>query len=166
MRAAVSADDAAAQAAAQAIGPRASAWVMNVSSAEAVDRTFAAIERKVGPADILVTSAGVPGHGALADLTDELWHDVLGINLNGVFYCMRAALRQMLPRRSGAIVNVSSNKTSRQDEQDGRFVGQYGSAIHSSGNQSVCFPPFLLSAVSITVAWSPFKRETHSFTGN
>ena len=42
------------------------------------------------------------------DLDDELWRRVHAINLDGVFHCMRTALRQMLPRRAGIIINISS----------------------------------------------------------
>jgi 3-oxoacyl-[acyl-carrier protein] reductase len=41
-------------------------------------------------------------------MTDEQWHTVLDVSLNGTFRCTRAALRHMLPRRSGVIVNVGS----------------------------------------------------------
>ena len=54
-------DEPAAQSAAQAIGPQATAWAMDVSDAAAVDETFAAIERQVGQADILVAAAGRAG---------------------------------------------------------------------------------------------------------
>jgi NAD(P)-dependent dehydrogenase (short-subunit alcohol dehydrogenase family) len=73
-----------------------------------VHAAFDAVARDWGPAGILVTCAGIPGHGALAELTDDAWARVHRVNLDGVFYCMREALRQMLPARRGVIVNVSS----------------------------------------------------------
>jgi 3-oxoacyl-[acyl-carrier protein] reductase len=41
-------------------------------------------------------------------LTDEQWRRTMSVNLDGVFFCVRAALRVMLPRRSGSIVNIAS----------------------------------------------------------
>ena len=42
------------------------------------------------------------------DVTDEDWHDSIAVMQTGVFYCMRAAGRIMLPQRSGSVVNISS----------------------------------------------------------
>jgi 3-oxoacyl-[acyl-carrier protein] reductase len=66
------------------------------------------VEEQVGPIDGLVNNAGTRRDGLLAALSDEAWDDVLDSNLGGVFRLCRAALPRMLPRRSGAIVNVSS----------------------------------------------------------
>src|SRR5207302_4716870 len=53
-------------------------------------------------------NAGLGGDTPLAEMTDEQWHRVLDVTLNGTFRCTRAALRHMLPRGSGAIVNNAS----------------------------------------------------------
>jgi 3-oxoacyl-[acyl-carrier protein] reductase len=61
-----------------------------------------------GELDILVNNAGVTRDGLIARMSDEDWHEVIGTNLNGVFHTCRAAVRGMMRRRSGAIVNISS----------------------------------------------------------
>ena len=59
--------------------------------------------------DILVCSAGVAGDSIhTEDVSDEEWERVLAINLNGVFYANRAAVRKMKPAGYGRIVNVAS----------------------------------------------------------
>lgn len=59
--------------------------------------------------DILVNSAGIGGRNAPTwELTDEDWSAVVDVDLNGVFYMTRAAVKQMLPRGWGRIVNISS----------------------------------------------------------
>ena len=60
-----------------------------------------------GP-DILVNNAGVAESAPLLKTTDELWHKHLDINLNGTFYCTRAALSSMLERGWGRIINIAS----------------------------------------------------------
>ena len=61
-----------------------------------------------GPIDILVNAAGVHGIGSIDILESEEWDRVLGINLKGTFLCSRAAVRHMIPKKSGVIVSMAS----------------------------------------------------------
>lgn len=62
-----------------------------------------------GRIDILINNAGIArSEIAAEDMEDERWLDVLNVNLNGTFWCARAAGRHMLAQGSGAIVNVGS----------------------------------------------------------
>jgi len=85
-----------------------SAWELNVADSSRAEEVFERISQEVGPIGILVTSAGVPGHGLVSEIDDETWHRVMRVNLDGVFYCMREALKQMLPAKRGIVVNISS----------------------------------------------------------
>jgi 3-oxoacyl-[acyl-carrier protein] reductase len=65
---------------------------------------------ELGGLDVLVNNAGTTrfiDHSNLDALTDEVWDEILGINLKGTFYCCRAAL-PLLQERQGAIVNITS----------------------------------------------------------
>jgi 3-oxoacyl-[acyl-carrier protein] reductase len=69
------------------------------------------IDRAVGHfghLDVLVNNAGLGGTASIVDMTDEQWHSVLDVTLTGTFRCTRAALRHMMPRGRGAIVNNAS----------------------------------------------------------
>src|SRR5574337_1136960 len=57
---------------------------------------------------MLINNAGLGGFAPLADMTDDQWHAVLDVTLNGTFRMTRAGLRHMIPRRSGVIVNNAS----------------------------------------------------------
>src|ERR671931_563791 len=61
-----------------------------------------------GDLDILVNNAGLTRDGLLARMPDADWRDVIETNLSSVFYTCRAAVRGMMKKRAGAIVNVSS----------------------------------------------------------
>ena len=62
-----------------------------------------------GSLDVLVNMAGIsPTVRRSEDLTDQDWLDTLDVNLNGTFYCCRAAAAHMLKARTGSIINVSS----------------------------------------------------------
>jgi len=102
--------EAAKQAAAdiQKRGYSAFAWKMNVADSKNTSDVFEQIKDETGPVDILVTAAGVPGHGSVDRISDELWHEVISVNLSGVMYCMRESMKQMLPRQKGIIVNIAS----------------------------------------------------------
>ena len=72
----------------------------------------AAVERaegELGPIDVLVCSAGIPGLSVrTVDVPDEEWRRVLAVNADGVFFCNRAVLPAMIERGYGRIVNVAS----------------------------------------------------------
>jgi 3-oxoacyl-[acyl-carrier protein] reductase len=81
----------------------------DVSRAADAERVVAACVERFGRLDILVNNAGITRDGLLLRMKDEDWSDVLAVNLNGAFYCARAALRAILKQKqSGRIINVGS----------------------------------------------------------
>jgi 3-oxoacyl-[acyl-carrier protein] reductase len=109
----------------------------DVADSAQVRAMFGEIERALGGLDVLVNNAGigstssgegqrireqtdqrimeiVSGQGIQTHLdvtermTDEAWHRMIGVHLNGTFFCTREALRLMSPRNRGAIINLSS----------------------------------------------------------
>jgi 3-oxoacyl-[acyl-carrier protein] reductase len=116
---------------------RGRALAADVSDSGQVKRMFAEVDREFGALDILVNNAGIaegaPGdrekllarsearigelmaggpvttHWDLTqDMSDEAWHRMIGVHLNGTFFCTREALRLMARRNRGAIINMSS----------------------------------------------------------
>lgn len=73
-----------------------------------VQRLFATAVAEAGRVDVLVNNAGLGGTANLVDMTDEQWAKVLDVTLTGTFRCTRAALRHMVERRAGVIVNNAS----------------------------------------------------------
>jgi 3-oxoacyl-[acyl-carrier protein] reductase len=81
----------------------------DVSRSEEVDAAVAEVAGALGPVDVLVCSAGVPGASLrTVDVPDEEWRRVLAINADGVFFCNRAVIPGMTSRGYGRIVNVAS----------------------------------------------------------
>ncbi len=79
-----------------------------VQDSEAVENAFDGIKSRHGQLDILVNNAGISRDGLVLRMKDEEWLATLGVNLNGAFFCSRAAARLMLRAKSGRIVNISS----------------------------------------------------------
>ncbi|MBO0705887.1 MAG: mycofactocin-coupled SDR family oxidoreductase [Candidatus Dormibacteraeota bacterium] len=70
----------------------------------AVDRALA----EFGQLDILLANAGIFSFSTVAEMTDQMWDDMLNTNLKGVFHALRAVLPHMIERRYGRIVATSS----------------------------------------------------------
>lgn len=80
----------------------------DVSNSKDVDSSVEKALEKYGRVDILVNNAGVFIRNDIADITDEEWNKVIGINLNGYFHTCRKVLPQMVKQGYGKIVNISS----------------------------------------------------------
>ena len=110
--AAIDLDQAAAEETAQlarARGGRILPYRADASKAPEVDAAMTAAIGTLGPLEILVNKAGILDGYFNADEMDEaVWRRVLDIDLTSVFICSKRALREMLPRGRGRIVNMSS----------------------------------------------------------
>ena len=63
---------------------------------------------KFGKIDVLINNAGISQNKLFTDITDDDWNEMMGTNLNGIFYTTQKALQYMLPECSGKIINISS----------------------------------------------------------
>jgi len=94
----------------QALGVPALLGKANVADDRAVGGLVARCRDELGGLDVLVNNAGTTrfiDHTDLDALTEEVWDEILGVNVKGTFYCCRAAL-PLLRERGGAIVNITS----------------------------------------------------------
>lgn len=108
----------------------------DVSDSAAVNTMFAEVAQRFGGLDILVNNAGIGETGTRRDevnrkgeaqlqelmmggkiqshwditptLSDDEWHQMIGVHLNGTFFCTREALKLMAPKNRGSIINLSS----------------------------------------------------------
>jgi 3-oxoacyl-[acyl-carrier protein] reductase len=90
------------------LGDRATGVGCDVAVAEQVEAAITAAEAALGPLDILVNNAGLTRDNVLLRLTDADWDAVLDANLKGAFHTTRVAIKGMMKRRSGRIINVTS----------------------------------------------------------
>jgi NAD(P)-dependent dehydrogenase (short-subunit alcohol dehydrogenase family) len=80
----------------------------DVGDPEEVNAAFVAIDRLMGGVDVLVANAGISIRHRFLDITPAEWRRVLGVNLDGVFYCAREAARRMVSGGGGAILLTAS----------------------------------------------------------
>jgi 3-oxoacyl-[acyl-carrier protein] reductase len=83
----------------------------NVADEAGVRAMVEQCRRELGGLDILVNNAATTRfieHSNLAALTEEVWDQILGVNLKGAYFCCRAAIPAMQERGGGTIVNVTS----------------------------------------------------------
>jgi 3-oxoacyl-[acyl-carrier protein] reductase len=90
------------------LGARVFACQADVSKADAVRAFVAETEEQLGSIGVAVTSAGITRDNPLLMMTDEQWHEVVDTNLDGVYHVCRSVIFEMMKRKSGSIVNVSS----------------------------------------------------------
>jgi 2-hydroxycyclohexanecarboxyl-CoA dehydrogenase len=87
------------------------AYTADVTNPAQVQEALTAIRSELGPVTVLVNSAGMEGFKRFTDLTFERWQQVVDVNLNGVFHCIKAVLPDMMEAGWGRIVNISSSST-------------------------------------------------------
>jgi NAD(P)-dependent dehydrogenase (short-subunit alcohol dehydrogenase family) len=80
----------------------------DIGSLQDIDRMVAAAIGALGSIDILVNNAGVTRRAYIMDLTEEDWDRIHRVNAKGVFFCLQRVAREMIPRRSGRIINIAS----------------------------------------------------------
>ena len=80
----------------------------DVSHRQQVDRMVGAFLKDFGRMDVLVCNAGIARQELFTDVTESAWREMLGVNLDGVFHCCQAALPDMIRRKAGKIITLSS----------------------------------------------------------
>ena len=90
------------------LGRRAECYSVDVSNGDAVNETVKAVEKDFGQIDVLINNAGITKDGLLMRMSEDDWDAVLNVNLKGVFLFTKAAMRGMMKKRTGTIVNIAS----------------------------------------------------------
>jgi NAD(P)-dependent dehydrogenase (short-subunit alcohol dehydrogenase family) len=92
----------------KALGRKSVAIDADVGDLAVIDRMTREAMDALGPIDILVNNAGVTRRAYIMDLTEADWDRIMRVNGKGVFFCLQRVAREMIPRRSGVIVNIAS----------------------------------------------------------
>jgi 2-hydroxycyclohexanecarboxyl-CoA dehydrogenase len=121
-------DRATAEDTAASLGPPACAAQLDVTSPASVASAVEKASGILGPVDVLVNNAGWDHMAPFLETDPELWDRIIDINLKGPLNCARAILPGMVERRSGRVVNISS---------DAGRVGSTGEAVYSAAKAGI-----------------------------
>ncbi|MDF5729294.1 MAG: SDR family NAD(P)-dependent oxidoreductase [Rhizonema sp. PD38] len=92
----------------EARGVRALAMNLDVTSTDSVQAFYDVVVKAFGKVDILANSAGIVAEQTICGHTDELWHQIIDVNLNGVYRTIKLCLPGMIERKWGRIINITS----------------------------------------------------------
>jgi 3-oxoacyl-[acyl-carrier protein] reductase len=117
-----------------------------------------------GRVDVLINNAGLGGTASLVEMTDEQWSRVLDVTLTGTFRCTRAAMRHMLPRRSGVIVNNASVLGWRAQAGQAHYAAAKAGVMALTRCAAMEGAPFgvRVNAVAPSLAMHPFLAKVTS----
>jgi len=82
--------------------------IMDVSKYEEVEKFFEYMDKKYEGFEILVNNAGIRKDAVLAMMKESEWHDVLNVNLSGIFYMCKFAVMSLMRKRYGRIIGITS----------------------------------------------------------
>lgn len=91
-----------------AAGCTAMAVQADVADRTAITDAIRQVEAAFGPVDLLVNNAGISQQHLFQDVTDEFWHRVFSVNVDGAFHTIQAVLPRMIREKTGCIINISS----------------------------------------------------------
>ncbi|MFF9349218.1 SDR family NAD(P)-dependent oxidoreductase [Streptomyces sp. NPDC014734] len=100
---------------------------LDAASSESNNAFVAAAVEAFGSVDFLVPAAGIYPEQAVADMTDEQWHTVISVNLDGVFYLTRAVLPHL--NEGGSIVNLTSMAGHRGSVRHAHYAATKGALL-------------------------------------
>ena len=90
------------------LGDAGKGFVLNVTETDSITSLFADIKAQYGVVDVLVNNAGITRDNLLMRMKDDEWNDIIDTNLTPIFKMSKAALRPMMKKRAGRIINVGS----------------------------------------------------------
>ena len=99
---------AAAEGAADSIGPAAHAIALDVTRQDSIDAAFAEAVARMGHLDILINNAALFSAAPIAEITRADYDRLFAVNVAGTLFCTQAAARHMIPRGTGTIINMAS----------------------------------------------------------
>ncbi|AIY65689.1 3-oxoacyl-ACP reductase FabG [Pseudoalteromonas piratica] len=90
------------------LGENGKGYALNVTEADSIETTLAAIKADLGDIDVLVNNAGITRDNLLMRMKDSEWDDIIDTNLSSIFRLSKAVLRPMMKKKNGRIINVGS----------------------------------------------------------
>jgi 3-oxoacyl-[acyl-carrier protein] reductase len=146
------------------VGTKPLAIPCDVTASDEVQNLFDTAVDKLGPLDVVVCNAGLGGTKNLIDMQDDEWNVVLDVTLNGTMRTIRAALRHMIPRRSGVIVTNASILGWKAQEGQAHYASAKAGVMALTRTAAIEAAPHnvRVNGVSPSLAIHPFLTRVMS----
>jgi len=125
------------------------AVVADVADAASVERMAASVTEQFGRVDVLVNNAGVSKVVPFLEMDQALWERTLAVNLTGAMLCSRAFLGQMVERRAGRIINISSQSGKKGNAQYAAYCASKFGLIGLTQSLAAEFAPYGITVNAI-----------------
>jgi 2-hydroxycyclohexanecarboxyl-CoA dehydrogenase len=110
-------------------GAEAVAARVDVSNRAAVDKALGKVRSKLGPIQIIVTSAAITGFAPFVEITLEEWNRMIAVDLTGTFHCLQGALPDMIGAQWGRIVTIASSAGQVGSPRQAHYAAAKGGVI-------------------------------------
>lgn len=133
-------------------GLRAKSIPVDVTRRDSVEKLVSQTLKEFGQIDILVNCAGIILRKPVEEVTDEEWNSVMDVNLRGVFLCSQIVGIEMIKRKQGKIINISSNVSQVLQPGRGIYAVSKAGVSHLTKVMALEWAPFHIHVNAIAPA--------------
>jgi 3-oxoacyl-[acyl-carrier protein] reductase len=146
------------------LGRRALAFKAEMSSRPEIDRMVGDILAKWGELDTLVNNAGIWTYLEMGRMVDAVYHETIGVNIDGVFYGINAVVPAMKENGRGWIVNVTSTAGVRGEALHSHYAASKGALHALTKSLAVELAPYGIRVNAVAPGWTDTDMCTESFS--
>jgi NAD(P)-dependent dehydrogenase (short-subunit alcohol dehydrogenase family) len=129
-------------------------YQLDVTDIPRIATTVSRIREEMGEIDILVCSAGVNIRQPAHEVTEEAWDTINNVNAKGLFFCNQAvAIQSMIPRKSGAIINIASNMGLVGGPKRTAYCASKGAVVQLTRAEAVDWAPYNIRINAVAPTW-------------
>ena len=150
----------------EAYGRKALVIPIDVAKSEEVDHAIEHVTQNLGPVDIIVNNAGITKQKPLIQITDEDWHRVMGINLDGPFFLCRAVGKQMIMRKKGKIINIGSVLGTVGYKRFASYSTSKGALLQFTRTLALEWAKYSINVNAIALGWFLTEMNAEAMADN
>ena len=148
---------------ARAHGTRSFAVTADVSSVDQIDAMIAAGWERFGHIDVLVNNAGLAAAAPVFDLAPDEWDRIFAVNARGLFFCLQAAAKRMIARRTGTIINIASVGAFRARPTSVHYGASKAAVVSITRSAAAALAPYgvTVNAICPSAVDTPMQTGLH-----